>query len=97
MRNDIQKVIKALYGMIDQHRDQLEEEVTMIQGEPEAQDIVDGYTYEEILGYQLLADLALQDAMLRWINVNNLDSLTVQQRKDLFGMMAQFVPDAEVH
>ena len=97
MKENIQKVIKGLYAMIDQHREMLEEEAVMVQGEPEAQVVQDGYTYEEVLGYQLLADLALQDAMLRWINVNNLESLTVQQRKDLFGMMAQFVPDAEIH
>lgn len=97
MKSNIQKVIKTLYAMVDQYREALEEEAAMIQGEPEANDIVDGYTYEEIIGYQLLANLALQDAMLRWINVNNLDALTVQQRKDLFGLMQSMMPVDEVH
>ena len=89
MKENIQKLIKGLYMLLDQHREQLEEEAAMVQGEKEAQEeAYPGYTYEEVLGLQLLSSLSLQDALLKWINCNNLDSLSVEQRQDLFGLMA---------
>ena len=99
MKNDILKVMKVLYTMIDENRERLEEEAVMLQDEPEADEIIlDGYTQAEVLGMQLLADLKLQDAMLHWINTNNLQNLTVEQRRDLFGLLSQFKMDSqEVH
>ena len=97
MKNDILKVMKVLYTMIDDNRQKLEEEAVMLQDEPEADEvIIDGYTQAEVLGMQLLADLKLQDSMLHWINSNNLQNLTVQQRKDLFGLLSQFKMESEV-
>ena len=89
--------MKVLYTMIDDNRQKLEEEAVMLQDEPEADEVIlDGYTQAEVLGMQLLADLKLQDAMLHWINSNNLQSLSVQQRKDLFGLLSQFKMESEV-
>ena len=98
MRDNILKVIKTLYALVDQHRESLEEQIVLLQDiEGEKEKILGDYDEEQILGLQLLADVALQDAILRWVNANNLQALTVQQRQDLFGLMAQFKPDAEVH
>lgn len=90
MKDNIHKLIKGLYMLLDQHREGLEEEAAMISGEEDAKaEVYPGHTYEEVLGLQLLSDIALQDALLKWINCNNLDVLSVQQRQDLFGLMAE--------
>ncbi len=88
---NIEKLIKLLYALVEEHKEYNEE--LAVQEDtgltPDEQ-----FESDKLIGALLMADLKLQDAMLVWINTNNMETLTVQQREDLFGLLGQFKIDS---
>lgn len=87
-KTNIEKLIKLLYALVEEHKVYIEE----VQILEEMDELTEDELYErdQLLGAQLIADLKLQDAMLVWVNTNNVETLSVQQRADLFGVLGQF-------
>ena len=87
-KTNIEKLIKLLYALVEEHKVYIEE----VQILEEMNELTEDERYErdQLLGAQLIADLKLQDALLVWVNTNNVETLTVQQRADLFGVLSQF-------
>lgn len=87
-KTNIEKLIKLLYALVEEHMTYIEEVQILEEMDELTED--ERYERDQLLGAQLIADLKLQDAMLVWVNTNNIETLTVQQRADLFGKLGQF-------
>jgi hypothetical protein len=86
-KEQIEKLIKALYAFVEEHR-LLAEELAVQEDTGLTEE--EQYESDQIVGALLIADLKLQDALLCWVNTNNMETLTVEQRKDLFGLLNEF-------
>jgi hypothetical protein len=84
---NIEKLIKLLYALVEEHKEYNEELAVQ---EDTGLNADEQFESDKLLGALIIADLKLQDAMLTWVNTNNMETLTVQQRKDLFGLLGQF-------
>lgn len=86
-KKSIEKLIKTLYAFVEEHK-QYNEELAVQEDTGLTPD--EQYESDKLMGALIMADLKLQDAMLVWINTNNMETLTVQQRADLFGLLNEF-------
>lgn len=88
---NIEKLIKLLYALVQEHKEYNEELAVQ---EDTGLNEDEQFESDKLIGALLMADLKLQDAMLTWINTNNMETLTVQQREELFGLLGQFKIDS---